>query len=112
MSFGANLERRIHGVLDSRRLRPRLISRPATRQKQLRGKYVRTFLGHNRPERITPKSSQTPSAPESRKPMNERKLTPKTNGPCLAKIPIRLEPIRPPTTISATTRRLKARPEE
>src|SRR5262249_37007559 len=76
--------------------------------KELRGKCVRTFLGHNRPERITPKSSQTPSAPESRKPMNERKLTPKTNGPCLAKIPIRLEPIRPPTTISATTRRLKA----
>jgi len=29
---------------------------------------------YNRPERITPQSNQIPSAPESRKPMKERKL--------------------------------------
>src|SRR5262249_757243 len=46
--------------------------------------------------------------PESKKPMNDRKLTPATNGPCFEKMPIRLEPIRPPTTISAITSRLNA----
>src|SRR5262245_11079967 len=62
----------------------------------------------SRPERMTPHNSHRPRNPERTKPMNERKFTPAICGPLVEKMPIKLEPMRPPTTISATTRRLSA----
>src|ERR671937_3093647 len=119
-----SLRRRAEALLDSRRGRGRggLLRRGVFDHDQ-RSRYSRPALAsgyarlsadesvltlYNRPARTTPQSSQTPRAPERRKPIKERKLTPKTNGPCFAKMPIRLEPIKPPTTTSATTSRLNA----
>src|SRR4029077_5062446 len=62
---------------------------------------------HSRPDLTTPIKSHTPRIPESRNPMNEITCSPITCGPFLAKIPIRLDPIRPPATTTATTSRLK-----
>ena len=60
---------------------------------------------------MTPHISQIPSTAESAKPTIERTFTPSSCGPVVAKIPIMLEPISPPTTMSATTSRLKASSE-
>ena len=69
--------------------------RPRRRQMSFRAEVRRAF--YNRPERSTPQSSHSPSTAESTKPTNERKFTPAICGPLVEKIPIRLEPIRPPT---------------
>src|SRR5207245_6906609 len=61
---------------------------------------------HKRPERITPQSSQTPSTPEKMKPMKEMMLIPSSCGLAFERMPIRLEPIRPPVTTSAIKSRL------
>src|SRR5262245_60180136 len=68
----------------------------------------RALRRQRRPDLSTPTRSQTPSTVESAKPISEITCSPRTCGPPVAKMPMRLEPIRPPATTSAITRRLNA----
>src|SRR4051812_31751075 len=96
--FGLGEEQRGHGT--------RLGAAPRLRQMSFRTKGWRRI--YSRPERTTPQRSQNPRTAESAKPTTERIFTPRTCGPAVAKIPMMLEPISPPTTMSAITSRLKA----
>src|SRR5206468_6008970 len=64
---------------------------------------------HRRPERMTPQSTHRPKSAESAKPITEITLIPTTCGPFFAKIPIRLDPIRPPVRSEEHTSELQSR---